>query len=209
MDGYLWEDFKSFVFDAVEDPVNCSLSTTISYESARQGEQQTAQAFATELATIEERMEPYSNEQRTRHLLAKLKPALRQSIISYHEVPKRREDLVSLATRLESDSRGRDIHWVLGSNKRHAGDSHADRVKKRRGSPSRGSSALRAPPSQQQSKGGSGASRPMIGVQCYGCKEYGHIRPDCPNKDKWSAEASVSQSHACSMMRLKLMLSHS
>jgi hypothetical protein len=93
-------------------------------------------------------MAPYTNKQRTRHLLAKLKPVLRTSIISYHEVPKRREDLISLATRLESAGRGRDVHVVLSSTKRHAGDSHADRVKKRRGSPGRGSSALRAPPSQ-------------------------------------------------------------
>jgi hypothetical protein len=161
LDEYLWDDFKSFVLDAVEDPVNRSLSTTISYENARQGEQQSAQAFAIELATIEEQMAPYTNEQRTRHLLAKLKPALRTSIISY---------------------------VVLGSTKRHAGDSHADRVKKRRGSPSRSSSALRAPPSQQQSRGGAGATRSATNPQCYGCKEYGHIRPDCPNKDKWSAE---------------------
>jgi hypothetical protein len=38
LDGYLWDDFKSFVLDAVEDPVNRSLSTTISYENTRQGE---------------------------------------------------------------------------------------------------------------------------------------------------------------------------
>jgi hypothetical protein len=127
--------------------VNRSLSTTISYENARQGEQQSSQAFATELITIEEQMAPYTNEQRTRYLLVKLKPALRTSIISYYEVPKRREDLISLAIRLESASRGRDVHVVLGSTKRHAGDSHADRVKKRRSSPGRGSLALRAPPS--------------------------------------------------------------
>jgi hypothetical protein len=188
LDSYSWEDFKSFVLDAVEDPVNRSLSTTVAYKTARQGDGQNVQAFATELATLEEQMDPYTPEQRTRHLLAKLKPALRTAIISYHEVPKRREDLISLATRLESASRGRDVHVVLGSTKRHASDSHADRVKKRRGSPSRSSSALRAPPSQQQSRGGAGATRSVTNPQCYGCKEYGHIRPDCPNKDKWSAK---------------------
>jgi hypothetical protein len=129
--------------------MNRSLSTTISYKNAKQGEQQSAQAFTIELATIKEQIALYTNEQRTRHLLAKLKPALRTSIISYYKVPKRREDLISLATRLESASRGRDIYVVLGSSKRHASDSHADRVKRRRGSPSRGSLALRAPPSQQ------------------------------------------------------------
>jgi hypothetical protein len=133
-------------------------------------------------------MAPYTNEQRTRHLLAKLKPMLRISIISYHKVPKRREDLISLTIRLESAGRGRDVYVVLSSSKRHAGDSHADRVKRRRGSPSRGSSALRAPPSQQQSRGSVGVMRSITSLQCYRCKEYGHIRPDCPNKDKWSAK---------------------
>jgi hypothetical protein len=42
--------------------MNRSLSTTISYENARQGEQQSSQAFAIELITIEEQMAPYTNE---------------------------------------------------------------------------------------------------------------------------------------------------
>jgi hypothetical protein len=28
----------------------------------------------------------------------------------------------------------------------------------------------------------------MTSPQCYRCKEYSHIRPDCPNKDKWSTK---------------------
>jgi hypothetical protein len=103
--------------------------------------------FATELITIKEQIALYTNKQQTRYLLAKLKPTLRTSIISYYEVLKRREDLISLTIRLESAGRGRDVHVVLGSTKRHASDSYADRVKKRRGSPSRSSSALRVPPS--------------------------------------------------------------
>jgi hypothetical protein len=71
---------------------------------------------------------------------------LHTSIISYYKVLKRREDLISLAIRLESAGRGRDVYVVLGSSKRYASDSHIDRVKRRRGSPSRSSLALRAPP---------------------------------------------------------------
>jgi hypothetical protein len=127
--------------------MNRSLSITISYKNAKQGEQQSAQAFAIELTTIKEQIALYTNKQRMRYLLAKLKPVLRMSIISYHKVPKRREDLISLTTRLESAGRGQDVYVVLGSSKRHTSDSHADRVKRCRGSPSRGSLALRAPPS--------------------------------------------------------------
>jgi hypothetical protein len=77
-----------------------------------------------------------------RYLLVKLKPILRTSIISYYKVLKRREDLISLTIRLELASRGRDVYVVLSSTKRYAGNSHTDRVKKRRSSPSRSSLAL-------------------------------------------------------------------
>ena len=35
---YTWEDFKKFVVDTVEDPVNRSLSTTVAYETTRQAD---------------------------------------------------------------------------------------------------------------------------------------------------------------------------
>jgi hypothetical protein len=92
---------------------------------------------------------------------------------------------------------------VLGSTKRHTSDSYTDRVKKRRGSLSRSSSALRAPPSQQQSRGSVGATRSMTNPQYYGCKEYGHIRPDCPNKDKWSAKDCVVRKVGVSALKAK------
>ena len=50
-------------------------------------------------------MDAYTPTQRTRYLLAKLKPALRTAIITYYKVPKKRKDLVSLTTRLESARR--------------------------------------------------------------------------------------------------------
>ena len=63
------------------------------------------QAFATELGTLEEQIDPYTPEQRTRHLLAKLKPAVRTSIMTQQVVPIKRDELISLATRLEAASK--------------------------------------------------------------------------------------------------------
>lgn len=183
LETYSWADFNAFVLDAVEDPVNRSLSTTVAYEVAKQGENQTVQAFATELATLKEQMDPYTAEQRTRHLLAKLKPALRTAIITYHEVPKRREDLVSLATRLESANRRIDsvAHRPL---KRGAGESQPPRFQKRRFSPTRSSSTLAA---QATPKGAAKGTQPQKGIECYGCHEVGHYKSNCPNRQKWAA----------------------
>lgn len=174
---YQWCDFKRFVFDAVEDPANRTLSTIVAYESARQGENQTVQAFATELATLEEQMDPYTPAQRTRHLLAKLKPALRTSIITHHDVPQRREDLISLATRLESAEKRSS--GAPAPHKRSADDSHDRRSKKRRGNPSDDRSEQK----QQQRKDGAGAAK--ADVVCYGCGKPGHYKTSCPNKHEW------------------------
>lgn len=93
------------MYDAVEDPANRSLSVMLAYEGARQGEHQTTHAFATELITLEEQLSAHTPEQRTRHLLAKLRHHLRTAIMKQHDVPTRRQDLVSLAIRLESASK--------------------------------------------------------------------------------------------------------
>jgi hypothetical protein len=48
------------------------------------------------ISNAEEQVDPYTGYQRTCHLLAKLKPVLCTPIITYHEVPRRRENLVPL-----------------------------------------------------------------------------------------------------------------
>jgi hypothetical protein len=195
LDRYGWEDFKSFVLDAVEDPVNRSLSTTVAYESARQGEGQTVQAFATELATLEEQMDAYTPTQRTRHLLAKLKPALRTAIITYHEVPKRREDLVSLATRLESAGRQGSSQVPPASTKRDAGTLPSRNIKRYRPSGGHSSAPKEGSPTHAPSRPGAGGSS-LAGVQCYNCHEYGHYSSSCKKekRDRGQSVRKVSAS---------------
>jgi hypothetical protein len=45
-------------------------------------------------------------------------------IIIYYKVLKRREDLVSLATRLESIGRRSKVYTILGSTKRYVGEAY-------------------------------------------------------------------------------------
>jgi hypothetical protein len=189
LDSYGWEDFRSFVLDAVEDPVNRSLSTTVAYESARQGEGQTVQAFATELATLEEQMDAYTPTQRTRHLLAKLKPALRTAIITYHEVPKKREDLVSLATRLESAGRTGGSQVSLATTKRDAGTLSNRNAKRYKPSGGHSGAPKVGSPTHAPSRQGAGGSN-LAGIQCYNCHEYGHYSSGC-KKEKRDRGQSV------------------
>ena len=182
LEDYSWSDFRRFVLDAVEDPVSRLLSVTVAYEAARQIENQTVQAFASELATLEEQTDAYTPAQRTRHLLAKLKLALRKAIITVHQVPKRREDLVSLATRLESASGRSPAAQALP--KRSAGEQSG-----RGGAKRRKGFLQRQGGSQPQSQRQVGAMEPVgDAVVCWGCNEPGHYKSACPNKQKWDKE---------------------
>jgi hypothetical protein len=51
-----------------------------------------------------------------------LKYELYIAIITYYKVLKRREDLVSLAIRLESIDRRSEVYTILGSTKRYIGE---------------------------------------------------------------------------------------
>jgi hypothetical protein len=84
LEGYTFEDFKTFVKDAVADPANRTVSVTLQHERMRQRENQTVRNFATELDSVEDQLPPYSEEQRVRHLLAKLQPTLRTEIVKYY-----------------------------------------------------------------------------------------------------------------------------
>lgn len=101
-EDYTWEEFRKEMFDAVEDPANRSLTIARAYEDAYQRSDQTAASFAAYLATLEDQMEPYTPAQRMRHLLVKLRRSLGDSITVYHQLPETRDDLISLATRLET-----------------------------------------------------------------------------------------------------------
>jgi len=79
------------------------------------------------LATIEEQMTLYTLEQQVRHLLAKLAPDLRNKIIKGFDIPKSRQDLITLGARIESvDKRSLSRQDAPDSRdrqprKRHAG----------------------------------------------------------------------------------------
>ena len=122
-------------------------------------------------------MTPYTEEQRTRYLLAKLKPSLRTAIITYYTVPARRDDLVSLCTRLESTSK-RDGSLV--APKRSADDSQGRRNRFKRPRGGRAKSTLRP---ASRSAGSPQADRLVVykEPECYGCYKSGYYKHNCLN----------------------------
>jgi hypothetical protein len=58
--------------------------------------------FAVQLSVIEDQLDKYTEEQRIRYLLAKLTPALRDTIVKYYTILSTRRELVTLVSRIES-----------------------------------------------------------------------------------------------------------
>ena len=94
---YTFDDFEGFVYDCVADPVNRSLDVGQSYEEARQKEGESVTTFAMHLTTLEDQFhKSYTEAQRTRHLLNKLRPNLREAITLKADVLLNRYDLVAI-----------------------------------------------------------------------------------------------------------------
>lgn len=194
LEGHTFEDFARFVRDAVGDPINRSIDVTLQYDRIRQKENQTVQAFATELSLLEDQMAPYTEAQRVRHLLAKLLPSLRSAIIKFHNIPEDRQSLVALAARIETTDRGvgtsQAASWRQASGSR-SGESKRKRQKTDPHSPTGRSAGAPSKPKEQQGA----AKADLSQVECYGCHKKGHYKTDCKERHLWSAggEQAVRQ----------------
>ena len=133
-----------------------------------------------------------------RTLYSKLLPEIRDRITSYNDVPETREDLISLATRLEgsdavnakaarNDKRNREAHEQERDEKRPKRDrDHSDRRKSpapltRTGNPTATDNQGRQRFSEVNRTPVGAFSNPIPGPrQCYKCKKLGHGANQCP-----------------------------
>jgi hypothetical protein len=98
-----WEDFKQMLRNLLQDPVTRALMQGLWYDRAVQRQRQTVQQFVNYLDEIEAELEPYSDEHRKQHLLAKLRPELRRALGNYQELPATRTQVINLAIQLEAN----------------------------------------------------------------------------------------------------------
>ena len=198
---YTWEAFCKEMFDAVEDPTNRTLTVARLYESAHQMTGQNSASFAAYLTTLEEQMEPYTPAQRMRHLLVKLRKPLGDAITVYHQLPATRDELISLATRLETA----EARAPRASHKHTASESQEQPSQKRlrpEGKKIGGEPRKPAPPARS-----SGGASDKKDLRCHNCNEVGHFRRECPypprettasTRQVTSKSATLNRITACS-----------
>ncbi|KAF4546985.1 Hypothetical protein D9617_77g092390 [Elsinoe fawcettii] len=187
LDDQTWLQFTQFVLDAVDDPVNRGVRVTLAYEGARQKDGQSIQAFASEMATLEEQLAPYSEEQRVRHLLAKLHPSLRNTIIKHHSIPRTRQELVSLGARIESTDKA--------STRRLDRETQEDpqdhpRKKQRSGRWGKGAKKSSGDGESQAKSNPNPGPEQKATTECFKCGKMGHWARECRSKQPWGGDTS-------------------
>jgi hypothetical protein len=191
-DQATWQEFSDFLLDLIQNPVNRQLNTAQKYADARQKPNQSVHAYVTYIESLEEELEPYSEDQRRLHLLTTLRPELRTTITSHQNIPSTRADLIALAARLEENANA--------SRTQHPGKPMPPRQAAPRSNLNPNPNAIPVGETQQKASvrtypfrgrgstwRGAGAPRRGYGrhsgdlshITCYTCGQRGHYSTSC------------------------------
>jgi hypothetical protein len=187
---YTFADFEAFVHDCVADSVNRRVDVGQSYEEARQKEGESVTTFAKYLTTLEDQFhESYTEAQRTRHLLNKLRPTLRDAITFEADVLLNRRDLVAMAQRLENAATGKGSArtWVDEPGRRDHRDARAAPTRQRKG---RNGLQPRKMQSQNRRRQEPATPKPDFspGI-CYTRGKMGHYSKECLSRPQSGGQA--------------------
>ncbi|KFY17373.1 hypothetical protein V491_05014, partial [Pseudogymnoascus sp. VKM F-3775] len=97
-----WDQFREWIKDSIVDPANRAFDAVTSYNDARQRDRQSSEDFAAYLDSLEIELRIDNNWQRRNNLFAKLREELRKDILQRNNMPGTRQELLSLATRIET-----------------------------------------------------------------------------------------------------------
>jgi hypothetical protein len=192
VDNTSWEDFVEFMKNAIADPGNRNIQSVLAYERAAQRDNQSVQSFVSYLDSLEDDLGYTGTAQSRNHLLAKLRKEIQEEINRQGNPPTDREELISLATRIENHQ------GFYGEKPSGRGDSGGHKRKREGGDDGRdGKNSYGGRNRSRSPRRDAGQRRPDIAatgvniipttgakgredVICFKCKKSGHYATACP-----------------------------
>ena len=192
--------------DSIIDPSNRTFDAITSYNEAKQGETQSAEDFAAHLDTLELELRIEDEELRKNTLYAKLREEVWREILHRDDIPRTRQGMLALATRIENthrltdrrpNRRRSDAPARVGDREdvragplrpsRPTGTEERGPKGPRRGPATSPNRTLAGAKGDRRSNGchGCGSAEHRLAhcpkAICYNCSKKGHISPDCPS----------------------------
>ena len=172
-----WDEFKLFLLNLIEDPANRTLDIAQAMTDAQQRPGQSVRQFDAYLSSLEAQLPPYNEDQRRTNLLTRLRPNLRLAIMNVQQVPVTRNELVVLASRLESNQKKANsiTHKAAASApaKENKGNTKGRRNR------SEGNSKD-TPSKSKENNGSTYPKKDLKDVECFTCGKKGHYSTTCP-----------------------------
>jgi hypothetical protein len=185
-----WEDFKTFMKDAIADPGNRSMQSLTAYEKAAQRPNQSVQSFVSYLDSLEEDLGYAGTPQSRDILLAKMREEIREEINRQGNASTDREELIAQAVRIENfmglySKKSVDYEGQRGHKRKaeEEGGRRDGNKRERSRSPRRDISRRRydtAATGVNSIPTTTGNGRKEI--TCFKCQKVGHYATACPSQ---------------------------
>ncbi len=203
-----WPEFCKFLTGTVQDEENRYLSTHVKLGRLRQPADMSLDDFMIELGMYENELNITDKQWKWHNLYSKMHPSIRDELAKQGKPPRDREDLLSIARRIENSfnlnrernprDKGKEIptkpHRFEGRTYPDRGPRRDEKRDHRRG--------LERSDGSSRNRGISDTNRTPVGGgtktdECYHCKKPGHIMDHCPEVTCFRCQKKGHTTRSC------------